>query len=192
MSTGDSSQETTVIEIPEEVGQESVKERETPRAASLFGRLGFYTILSTVFLVPLTFSTRAFDIIELPKQVLLGFFVALSIFFWLIRAVLVSEFKFKRSGLNIAVLVFFVSSAISTIGSISPTISFLGFYSRGNDSFLVNILLTLFFFVAVNSLETKNDVRKMDSIVTPAPLTTYPYTQTCFKNSFNLHASYFL
>lgn len=87
-----------------------VKGQGIQKVASLFGRLDFYMILAAVFLVPLAFSTRTFDIIELPKQVLLGALVALSLFFWLIRAVLASEFKFKRSGLNIAI--YLVSSFI--------------------------------------------------------------------------------
>ncbi|TET55065.1 MAG: tetratricopeptide repeat protein [Actinobacteria bacterium] len=138
-----------------------IKQENIQKAVSIFDKLAFYTILATVFLVPLVFSNQTFDILELPKQVLLGILVMLSIFFWLIKAVLLSEFKLKKSALNIAVIVFLISSAISTIGSTSPVTSFLGFYSRGSDSFLVIIMLTLFFFVAANTIETKNDLKKI-------------------------------
>ncbi|KKM87233.1 hypothetical protein LCGC14_1271000, partial [marine sediment metagenome] len=138
-----------------------LRENRVTKIAFIFNRLGFYTVLATIFLVPLAFSNQTFDILELPKQALLGVLVVLSFFLWLAKSVLSAQFKFKKSSLNIAVVVFLISSAISTVGSTSPVTSFLGFYARGNDSFLVIILLTLFFFVAVNSIESQNDLKKM-------------------------------
>ena len=138
-----------------------LRENRVTKIAFVFNRLDFYMVLATIFLAPLAFSNQTFDVLGLPKQVFLGVLVALSIFFWLAKSIISAQLKFKKSAVSIAVIVFLISSAISAVGSTSPVTSFLGFYSRSSDSFLVTILLALFLFVAVNSIEDQNNLKKM-------------------------------
>ncbi len=140
---------------------ESVKTKKFPKVAKVFQKLTFYTILATVFLVPLIFSSKTFDTLELPKQMLLLILVSLSLFFWLASMIFASEFRIKKSALNVAVIILLVSSAISTMGSLSPLTSFLGFYSRGSNSLLLTTILVVFFFVCANSIQTRQQFKKL-------------------------------
>ncbi len=83
-----------------------------------------------VFLTPLVFSFQTSELFEFPKMMLVYAFSSVIVTLWLIRSVLEKRFIFKRTPLDIPILLFFLAQLASTIFSIHPYTSVWGYYSR--------------------------------------------------------------
>lgn len=103
--------------------------------------------LMSLFFVPFTSASR-----ELSKLNLLVILVFLGLILWVVKLVFVDgKIKMRRTKLDAAILIFIAISGISTILSIDPIVSFLGFYGAPSGSFLEILSLGVFYFIIVNN-----------------------------------------
>ena len=111
----------------------------------LFGILFFFT--------PLIFWPYTSEVFELNKIVFVYILTTLIVSAWLARTVLAKKFIFRRTILDIPLLVFIGSQILSTLFSIDPSTSFFGYYSRFNGGLLTTIAYSLLYWSYVSNIE---------------------------------------
>ena len=82
-----------------------------------------YLYSAMLFLVPLAMWPSTSEVFEFNKIVTVYVFTTLIVSVWMIRCVAEEKFVFRRTILDIPLLVFLGSQTISTILSIYPSIS---------------------------------------------------------------------
>ncbi len=111
------------------------------------------SIYLLVFLLPLFFLPFSFEAFEFNKQYLLFFLVSAGLFSWIAKMVLVDkEIRFKRSPLDLFVLVFLFIAVLSAIFSVDKSSSLLGFYGRFSDGLIGLLSLGIFYFLITNNV----------------------------------------
>jgi tetratricopeptide (TPR) repeat protein len=122
----------------------------------LFNQVIKISIYSLVFLLPFFFLPFSFEAYEFNKQYLIFFLVSLAFLSWLARMIFCDkEIKFRRTPLDIPVLIFLLVSILSAVFSIDKTFSFFGFYGRFSDNLVGILSLGVLYFLIVNL--TKNE-----------------------------------
>ena len=72
-------------------------------------------------------------------------------FFWLSKMIITKQVIFKRTILDIPILLFLLSQIISTVISLDPYVSFWGYYSRWNGGLLSTITYIFLFYAFVSN-----------------------------------------
>jgi Flp pilus assembly protein TadD len=116
-----------------------------------------FSIYSLVFLVPLFLLPFSFEIYEFSKQYLIFFLVSIGFIAWLSKMIFIDkEIRFRKTPLNIFVLLFLFISIISAFFSIDKNFSLFGFYGRFSNGLIGLLLMGLFYFLITNNSKTKN------------------------------------
>jgi putative inorganic carbon (HCO3(-)) transporter len=122
------------------------------------------------FLVPLILWPFTSEVFEFNKMVVVYIFTTLIVATWLTRTVLVRKFIFRRTILDIPLLVFLGSQLISTVLSIDPSTSWFGYYSRFNGGLLSVICYSLLYWAFVSNLDRKSALRTLYTMLISATL----------------------
>ena len=118
---------------------------------------GFYFLF---FLVPLIFVSNTSELFEFNKMLLTYALTIIICTAWAIKMVLANKFIYKRTFLEIPLLLYLGSHILSTIFSIDPHVSLWGYYSRFHEGLLASTSYILLYFAAVSNLN-KEDVYKI-------------------------------
>jgi tetratricopeptide (TPR) repeat protein len=103
----------------------------------------------------LPFSFEAF---EFNKKYLLFFLVSFTLFVWLAKMIFIDrEIRFKKTALDIFVLVFLLVAVLSAIFSVDKVSSLLGFYGRFSDGLIGLLSLGIFYFLLTNNIRLDTD-----------------------------------
>lgn len=113
----------------------------------------FYILL---FLVPLIFLPFTSEVFEFNKIILVYILTTLIMSTWIVRMVIEKKIIFSRTILDIPLLAFIGSQLISTIISIDPRTSFLGYYSRFNGGLLSTVCYSLLYWAFVSNMDAKS------------------------------------
>ena len=116
-------------------------------------------ILHPSFFVPLILWPFTSEVFEFNKMVLVYILTTLITGTWLIQMILEKRFIFRRTILDIPLLVFIGSQLISTVLSIDPLTSWLGYYSRFNGGFLSTLCYALLYWAFVNNIDAKRTMK---------------------------------
>lgn len=120
------------------------------------------SIVLVVFLVPLLWSPWTFEAFEFSKQYLLIFSVLLGVAAWLARMIVVErELHFKRTPLNLPILLFVVVVLLSSVFSEDIWSSLFGYYGRFSDGVLGILSALVLYFLITNTIQ------KPSSLVRP-------------------------
>lgn len=107
------------------------------------------------FFVPLTLYTKTSELFEFNKIVLVYGLTTLITGLWIIRMVVERRFIFKRSYLDIPLLLFLIFQSVSTVISLDPRMSLLGYYSRFNGGLISTISYALLYWAFVSNMTRK-------------------------------------
>lgn len=107
------------------------------------------------FFVPLILWPFTSELFEFNKMVLVYIFTVLITAFWLIRMVKEKKFIFRRTILDVPLLLFLISQTLSTLVSIDPRTSLLGYYSRFHGGLLSSICYSLLYWAYVSNINAK-------------------------------------
>jgi len=88
-------------------------------------------------------------------MILVYFITTLISFFWLIRMIQEKKIIFNKTPLDTPFILFFISQLISTIFSIHPRTSWLGYYSRFNGGLLSIITYLVLYYAFVSNIYRK-------------------------------------
>ncbi len=154
-----------------------------------------YSFYLLFFLVPLVFWGSTSELFELNKM-FFTYGITLIIFTaWLGKAIIEKKIYFKRTPLDLPLLLFLISQVISTIISLDTHVSFWGYYSRFNGGLLSTICYVFLYYALITHLE-KKDVTKLLKITLISGLIVilwglpshFGYDPTCyvFRREFNV------
>ena len=104
-----------------------------------------------VFVVPLVFSFNTSELFEFPKMLLVYGFTTLILSLWLARWALEKRVIFRRTPLDIPILIFLLSQLISTVLSIHPYTSIFGYYSRFHGGLLSTLSYIALYYALVSN-----------------------------------------
>src|SRR5258708_7266451 len=108
--------------------------------------LTFYILFFTVPLIVYPYTSELF---EFNKIVVLYLITTLIVSAWIIQMIRTKKIIFRRTLLDIPLLVFLGTQGISTILSIDFRTSLLGYYSRFNGGFLSLLCYALLYWCFV-------------------------------------------
>jgi len=117
-----------------------------------------YISFFALFLVtPLLFTKHTSELFEYNKMMFVYVLTSIITGSWILLMISTKKFIFKRSPLDIPLVLFLLSHIISTITSIDPHTSIWGYYSRSNGGLLSIISYLLLYWAFVSNFH-KNDV----------------------------------
>jgi O-antigen ligase len=124
-----------------------------------FEKIIFWLFCILLFFVPLILWPFTSEVFEFNKMVLVYILTTLITGAWAIRMISERKFIFRRTILDIPLLVFIGSQFISTILSIDPLTSWLGYYSRFNGGLISVICYALLYWALVSNIDTKRAMK---------------------------------
>lgn len=110
----------------------------------------FYILFSFVPLVLWPYTSELF---EFNKMILVYLITAIVTATWLIKMILSQKIIFRRTILDIPLIIFLASQLISTIFSIDPRTSWLGYYSRFNGGFMSSLSYSILYWAFVSNMD---------------------------------------
>jgi len=111
-----------------------------------------YSIYALVLLMPLFWLSWTIEAYEFNKQYLLVFLIGLAFVAWLAKMVIVQKkIVFRRTPLDVWVLVFMAVTILAGIFSVDNISSWLGFYGRFSGSVIGLLSLCIMYFIITNN-----------------------------------------
>ncbi|MDO8503505.1 MAG: O-antigen ligase family protein [bacterium] len=107
------------------------------------------------FLVPLIFTPFNFELFEFNKMLLTYAVSLIIVSGWATKSILAGRLIFRRTFLDIPLLLFLSSQLLSTIYSIDPHTSIWGYYSRSNGGLLSVVSYLLLYWAYVSNMDYK-------------------------------------
>ena len=124
-----------------------------------YKKIIFWLFGILLFLVPLILWPFTSEVFEFNKMVLVYFLTILITASWTLRMVFEKKFIFRRTILDIPLLVFIGTQLISTLFSIDPSTSWLGYYSRFNGGMFSVISYSLLYWAFVSNIDAKRTIK---------------------------------
>ena len=126
---------------------------------NLFNKIiaGSYCLLFIV--VPLIFLPNTSELFEFNKIIVTYILTTLIVTAWAIHCIVEKKFIFRRTPLDIPILLFLGSSILSLLGSIDVHTSWYGYYSRWNGGLLSLISYSLLYWAFVSNMDSKSALR---------------------------------
>ncbi len=131
---------------------------ESPDQAWPLARLERWFLRGCVFLLPLAFSWETYDGYALPKLLLARVLITGLLVLWLARIALTGTLVIRRTALDLPVLAFVLSAAVSALFAYNLNTALFGTYSRYDGLFTLASYAALF-WLAVQTLATKEHAR---------------------------------
>lgn len=110
--------------------------------------------------VPFFFTWVNEELFEFPKMLLTYGLTLIITSLWISRMMIEKKILIKPTVFDWPLLFFLVSQTLSTIFSIHPRTSILGYYTRFHGGLLSTLTYTLLFYALVNNL-TRADLKKL-------------------------------
>src|SRR5258708_1342584 len=144
-----------------------------------------YLFYALFFLIPLVFYPKTSEVFEFNKIVGVYIFTTLIVAFWVVRMIQQNKVIFKRTILDIPLLLFLGSQIISTIISINTRTSIFGYYSRFNGGLLSTICYSLLYWAFISNFSAKNCRKLIKTILISATIVAVYGIFEHFGHSFS-------
>lgn len=106
-----------------------------------------FLFLTLIFFTPIIFTQSNSELFELPKMYFVYLITILIVTFHLVNVLQKKVPLFKKTFLNIPLILFLISQIISTVYSIDPHTSLFGYYSRLNGGLLSLICYSSLYWI---------------------------------------------
>lgn len=123
------------------------------------------TFSTLLVLLPLAFSSRTDELFEFNKAIVLYIATIVVGLFWLWRMIAEKRRIFRPTVLGLPWLIFLTSQTISTLFSMHPWTSWLGYYSRFNGGLASLLCYAILYFAFVSNARKKDLSVLMQSAV---------------------------
>ncbi len=117
------------------------------------------------FATPLIFLPYTSEIFEFNKMVLIYFITTIIISLWILRMIQEGKIIFRRTMLDIPLLLFLFSQILSTIFSMDTRTSIFGYYGRFNGGLLSTISYLLLYWAFVANMDAKETKKVLYSLL---------------------------
>ncbi len=118
-----------------------------------------WAIYVLVFLLPVLFLPWTSEALDFNKQTVLLFLVCVSLFAWMLKALVLGKFQLNLNKIHIFAGIFLIAYLLSTIFSVDKYGSFWGWPSVTSEALLSMIGLILFYFI-VSNVFSKEEIIK--------------------------------
>ncbi|MCH7541930.1 O-antigen ligase family protein, partial [Patescibacteria group bacterium] len=108
-----------------------------------------YTFYVLIFLVPIIWLPFTSELFEFNKIILVYFGTSIVLTAWIFKSVSERAFTYKRTPLDIPILLFLAANIAATIFSIDQHVSIFGYYSRFNGGLLSTVSYIILYFALV-------------------------------------------
>lgn len=119
-----------------------------------------YLFVTLFFLTPLIYTTNTSELFEFNKMILIYLLTIFIAFFWLVKMILTKKILFRKTFLDIPILLFMLSQIFSTIFSLNSHVSFYGYYGRFNGGLLSIICYVILYFAFVSNRVSADTILK--------------------------------
>ncbi|OGM37479.1 hypothetical protein A3F01_03475 [Candidatus Woesebacteria bacterium RIFCSPHIGHO2_12_FULL_38_11] len=115
-----------------------------------------YLFFLLLLLTPLVVFPKTSELFEFNKMILTYIFTVLIISLWIIRIIIEGKVIFRRSLLDIPLIVFLISQFLSTIVSVDYRTSLLGYYSRFHGGFMSSVSYSFVYWAYVSNMNRES------------------------------------
>ncbi|OIO52151.1 hypothetical protein COY93_01440 [Candidatus Uhrbacteria bacterium CG_4_10_14_0_8_um_filter_58_22] len=144
-----------------QVGQSTAAEPKPRLLARICDAVTKWSLIVLVFLIPVFVLPWTTEAADFNKQMLLFLGVSVAAIAWMGKMLAERRFEYRRSVVNIVVLVFLGVYGLSTWLSVNPYLSLTGNYGQARDGLLTVIALAVLYFVTINSVQTESELRRL-------------------------------
>lgn len=116
----------------------------------------FYVVF---FVIPLIFLPFTSELFEFNKMVSVYLLTTLIVAAWLVKMIYKKKIIFRRTILDIPLVIFLLSQIISTFLSIDFHTSLLGYYSRFNGGLLSSLSYSLLYWAFVSNMDKEKTMK---------------------------------
>jgi len=113
------------------------------------------------FLTPLAFLPMTSELFEFNKILLTYIFTVLIFSLWILRMLTDRKVIFRRTMLDIPLIIFLISQTLSSLISVDPRTSLLGYYSRFNGGLLSYYSYAVLYWAYVSNMDYKGTIRSL-------------------------------
>jgi tetratricopeptide (TPR) repeat protein len=113
------------------------------------------TFNALLLTVPLFFTFTTEELFEFNKMVLTYLYGLVIVTLWAVRMILYRQYIFKQTKLDIPILLFVLSQLLSTLFSIHPYTSLLGYYTRFHGGLLSTLTYVALYYAFVSNIDNK-------------------------------------
>ncbi len=121
-----------------------------------------------LFFVPIVLFPTTSELFEFNKTVLTYALTTIIVSLWLIRSIFAKRLIFRRSLLDIPILIFLAAQVLSTVTSIDLRTSIFGYYSRFNGGLLTSFSYALLYWAYVSNVNRKYNIKAMYVLIVSA------------------------
>jgi len=121
----------------------------------------FWGLLILVISLPLAFNPKFLDAFSLPKVTILRIVVLIMLSSWIVKTFERGEFTWRKSPLNLPILIFVFVTFIATIFSTNPYFSFFGQYMYHMEGLWATLIYAILYFLVIANL----DISKIRKII---------------------------
>ncbi len=118
----------------------------------------FYILFSVT---PLILWPKTSELFEFNKMVSVYILTCLITTVWAIKIIITKKIIFRRTLLDVPLLVFLCSQILSTIFSIDHRTSLLGYYSRFNGGLISTLCYLLLYWAFVSNMDRKKTIKSI-------------------------------
>lgn len=108
------------------------------------------------FTVPLVLYFKTSELFEFNKMVITYLLTTYILFAWAVKCVLEGKIIFRKTLIDIPLLLFVLSQTISTLLSIDRQTSIFGYYSRFHGGLLSTLAYSVLYWAFVSNMNSKN------------------------------------
>ena len=128
-----------------------------------FIQIFFYLLF---FLVPIILWPYSYELFEFNKIITIYIFTILITFTWISKSILEKKIIFRRTILDIPLLIFLATQTLSTLVSVDVRTSIFGYYSRFNGGLLSLISFSLLYWAFVSNIKYKESINLIKTLIT--------------------------
>ncbi len=139
----------------------SLKSIFRPDSQSVLDIIIRWSMFLAVFLIPIFFLTSTQDMFDLNKSLLFCLLTLIGVLAWLGKIVFKKGFNFRRTALDVPLVIFGFLYIIVSLFSQNWHTSIAGQASYYHHTLVVTIFFILFYFLLVNNFRTKKDVQAL-------------------------------
>src|SRR3989344_2690171 len=132
-----------------------------------------YSFYALFFLVPLILTPWNYELFEFNKMLFVYLGTVIITAAWAIRMILNRKLILRRTPFDIPILLFRLSQILSTIFSIDPRTSLLGYYSRFHGGLLSTIAYILLYYAFVSNMDKKKTLNAIYCLLTATTLVAF-------------------
>lgn len=129
------------------------------KTKSFLNKTIFFLFAALLFFVPIVLWPYTSEVFEFNKIVLTYLLTILIFASWAIKSVVDKKITFRRTILDISLVVFLISQAISALLSIDIHTSIFGYYSRFNGGLLSSVAYAFLYWAFVSNFDKKETIK---------------------------------